>query len=103
MLTVDRTLVLPSTHFQGGGMALAIELLLVLMSRPAKAQIQGPVIHGGPLSGCQFDSSLKQFVEFGDVPVGDTGHAAQRTSRTRILEVRTLEVPRAKPVAVLQP
>ena len=24
----------------------------------------------------QFDSSLKQFVEFGYVPVGDTGHAA---------------------------
>ncbi len=51
----------------------------------------------------QFDSSLKQFVEFGYVPVGDTGHAAQRALRTRILEVRTLEVPRAEPVAVLQP
>ena len=51
----------------------------------------------------QFDSGLKQFVEFGDVPIGDTGHAARRTSRTRLLDVRTLEAPREERVAVLQP
>lgn len=37
------------------------------------------------------------------VPEADKGLAAQRTFRTKLLEVRMLEAPRAERVAVLQP